>query len=244
MSTIGLVFPILPGKEAVVREICRQLQERRPEYEESRARSGVSVERAYIQSNPDGSKVVLAYLETDRGVGDAMKALLASESPLDRYFVDKNTEATGIDFRTQLAGAPDPELVGQWIAPGNPARARGFAFTAPLQPGKTEAGREFAREAYAARQAEMTESRLAKKATREEVFLNHTPAGDMIVVYMEGDDPREANRQFAASNGAFDRWFKNSCRDIFPPYVDFDQPVPANEEIFSWTRAGAVTQAR
>jgi hypothetical protein len=243
MPTFGLVFPILPGKEGVVREICRQLQERRSEYEESRARGGVSVERAYIQNNPDGSSVVLAYLETDRGFGDAMKVLLASESPLDHYFVDKNTEATGIDFRTQLDG-PDPETVGQWIAPGNSRRARGFAFTVPLQPGKTDPGREFAREAFVTRRAEMTESRLAKKMTREEVFLNHTPAGDVVVVYIEGDDPIEANRQFAASESPFDRWFKDRCKEIFPAYVDFNQPVPANEEIFSWTRAGAIAQTR
>jgi len=237
MPTTGLVFPILPGKEALVREISRQLQERRSEYEESRARGGVSVEPAYIQTNPDGSKMVVAYLETERGFGEAMKALLASESPLDRYFVEKNAEATGIDFRSQPAGS-EPEMIAQWIAAGNRQRGRGFAFAAPLQPGKAEAGREFGREAYVNRRAELNESRLGQKLTREEVFLNQTPAGDVVVVYIEGEDPVEANRQFAASNSPFDRWFKDRCKDIFPAYVDFDQPVPANEEIFSWVQAG------
>lgn len=240
MPTYGLVFPILPGKEGVAREIARQLQERRSEYEESRARGGVSVERAYIQKNPDGSSVVLAYLETDRSFTDSMRALLESESPLDRYFVEKNAEATGIDFRSMQGG--EPEAVGQWAAPGNPPRARGLAFTAPLQAGKTDAARAFAQEAYVGRKEEFTASRVAKKMTREEVFLNHTPAGDMVVVYLEGEDPVEANRQFAQSNTPFDRWFKDRCKEIFPPYVDFDQPVPANEEIFSATR-GAVAHA-
>jgi len=237
MPTYGLVLPILPGKEAVIREVARQLQERRSEYEESRGRGGVTVERAYIQNNPDGSSLVLAYLETEGSFSEAMKALIDSEIPLDRYFVEKNTEATGVDFRVMQGG--EPEMVGQWVAPGNPPRARGLAFAAPLQAGKTDAARAFSREAYVDRKAEFTESRLAKKMTREEVFLNQTPAGDTVVVYLEGEDPVEANRQFAQSNTRFDRWFKDRCKDIFPSYIDFDQPVPSNEEIFSATRPAA-----
>src|SRR4051794_26459550 len=67
-----------------------------------------------------------------------------------------------------------PELVGQWLAPGTMRRAKGFAFAAPLQTGKTAAGRQFA-EAYTTRQAEMAESRSSFGLIREEVFLNQTP---------------------------------------------------------------------
>jgi hypothetical protein len=235
VPTCGIAFPVLPGKETLVREIAAELQRRRPEYEESRRQAGISVERAYLQKNPDGSSVVVAYLEADRSFADGMSVLVHSDRPIDHYFIDKNAEATGIDFRAGSAG-PEPELVGQWIAPGATVRGRGFAFAAPLQPGKTEAGIAFAKEAYDGRKNEMAESRLAQKLTREEVFLNRTPAGDVIVVYLEGEDPIEANRQFAASNSAYDRWFKDRCKEIFPAYVDFDQPVPANEEIFSWVR--------
>jgi hypothetical protein len=237
MPTYGLVFPILPGKEGLVREIARQLQERRAEYEESRARGGVSVERAYIQHNPDGSSLVVAYLETDRPFAQSMQALVESESPLDRFFVEKNGEATGINFRTMQGS--DPELIAQWPAGGGALRGRGFAFAAPLQPGKAEAARAFAREAYVDRQAELAESRLSKKTTREEVFLNRTPGGDMIVVYLEAEDPQEGNRLFAESSTPYDRWFKDRCKELFVPEVDFDQPVPDNEEIFSATRGVA-----
>jgi hypothetical protein len=240
MSTSGFVFPVLPGKEGIIREITRQLKERRGEYEESRARGGVSVERAYLQSTPDGKSLVVAYLETAGTFSDAMRALLASDSSLDRFFLDKNSEATGIDFRS--AAFRDPELVGSWLAPNGGPRSRGFAFAAPLRLGKADEGRAFAREAYVARKAEMTESRLAQRLVREEVFLNETPAGDMIVVYVEGDDPVDANRRFAASSSAFDQWFKTRCRDIFPEFIDFNQPVPANEEIFSWVRSAVAAR--
>ena len=241
MSTSGFVFPVLPGKEGVIQEITRQLKERRAEYEESRARGGVSVERAYLQTNPDGHSLVVAYLETAGTFSDTMRILLGSDSSLDRFFLDKNSEATGIDFRS--AAIRDPELVGSWLAPnGAPRSKKGFAFAAPLRPGKADEGRAFAREAYDARKAEMTESRLAQGLTREEVFMNQTPGGDMIVVYLEGDDPVEANRRFAASSSPFDQWFKTRCKDIFPDFIDFNQPVPANEEIFSWVRAAVAAR--
>lgn len=232
MPTVGLVFSVLPGKESVVREVGAQLKERRAEYEQSRRRGGVTFERAYLQKNPDGSALVVAYLDTERGFGAAMAALLSSDLDLDHYFVDKNKEATGIDFRAGPAG-PDPELIGQWAASGATRRGRGFAFAAPLQPGKADAARRFAQEAYVARRAEMTESRAGLGLVREEVFLNQTPAGAVVAVYLEGDDPVEANRRFAASSAPFDRWFKDRCKEVFPAFIDFDQPVPPNEEIFS-----------
>jgi Family of unknown function (DUF6176) len=108
-----------------------------------------------------------------------------------------------------------------------------MAFAVPLVPGKTEVARQFAREAYTTRRAEMDEARTNEGLTRELVFLNQTPAGDMVVVYLEGPDPDRSQRQFAASNASFDRWFKDRCKEIFPPGVDFDQPVPEPEEIFS-----------
>jgi hypothetical protein len=232
MPSVGLVFPVMPGKESLVREVGGQLKERRDEYARSRRRGGVTFERAYLQKNPDGSALVVAYLETERGFGEAMAALLSSDIDLDRYFIDTNKEATGIDFRAGPTG-PEPELIGQWSSSPGGGRGKGFAFAAPLQPGKADAARQFAREAYATRRAEMTESRAGLGLVREEVFLNQTPAGDVVAVYLEGDDPVDANRRFAASSAPFDRWFKDRCKEIFPAFVDFDQPVPRTEEIFS-----------
>lgn len=236
MPTTGIVVPVLAGQEALARDLANDLKQRAAEHAESRRRTGLSVERAYLQKNPDGSAVVVAYLEHAGTFPETMAKLVSSDLAIDKHFLDKNQEATGIDFRA--GSGPGPELIAQWIALGaGPRRANGFAFAAPLQPGKTDQGRAFANEAFNQRRAELTESRLAKRMTREEVFLNPTPAGDMIVVYLEGEDPVQANRDFAASNTPYDRWFKDRCKEIFPPYIDFNQPVPPNEEIFSWQEA-------
>ncbi len=232
MSSFGLVFPVLPGNQSVIREVGSQMKERRAEYTQSRRRGGITFERAYLQNNPDGTSLTVAYLEADRSFSEAMKELLSSDIPLDRYFIEKNKEATGIDFGAGTLG-PEPELVGEWVALDASRRGKGLAFAAPLQPGKTDAARQFATEAYVTRRTEMAESRSAKGLIREAIFVNQTPAGDVVVVYLEGNDPVDGNRQFAASNTSFDRWFKDRCKEVFAPFVNFDQPVPQNEEIFS-----------
>ena len=43
--------------------------------------------------------------------------------------------------------------------------------------------------------------------------------------------------QFAASAAPYNRWFKDSLKEFFPPFIDFDQPVPANETVWDWTRS-------
>ena len=232
MPSFGIVFPVLAGKEGLAREVGARLKKDRAEYEASRRRGGVSFERAYLQRNPDGTALVVAYLEADRSFGETMQALITSDLALDRYFVDANKEVTGIDFRAG-PGGPDPELVGEYVAPNATERGRGLAFAAPLQAGKTDAARQFAREAYTTRAEALEQSRAEKGIRRESVFLNQTPMGDLVVVYLEGNDPADGNRQFAASNSPFDRWFKDRCKEIFPQFVNFDQPVPQNEEIFS-----------
>ena len=68
--------------------------------------------------------------------------------------------------------------------------------------------------------------------THEFVFLNHTPMGDVLCVYFEGDDPVESNRRLAASRSDYDVWFKERCKEIFPPEIDVNQPLPPITQIF------------
>jgi len=116
-------------------------------------------------------------------------------------------------------------------------RKPGLSFVAPLAPGKTDAGRAFANEAFNNRRQDHTESRRKIGVTHECIFLNQTPMGDLIVVYLEGDDPAEGNRKFAASRDAYDVWFKDECKKIFTPEIDFNDPLPAIQSLWSWEAA-------
>jgi hypothetical protein len=234
MTKAGFAVPILPGKEDLaIRHSIEEIRRRIAEYEESRRRAGVTMERVYLQRNPDGSNLFVVYAEAAGGPGDVLGAFARSGSDFDRWFLDVNSEISGIDFRQPPQGG-GPEHVASWEDPGS-GRGAGLAFAVPVLPGKAEALRAWAREAYHARRRELTESRRALGQTREEVFLGSAPDGDVAVGYLEGKDPVDANRRFAASGAPYDRWFKDSLKEFFPPFVDFDQPVPANQAVWDWT---------
>src|SRR5687768_16865715 len=101
-----------------------------------------------------------------------------------------------------------------------------IGFIAPLVAGRTEADRAAMiscwrgdrRDAYEA-------SRRRHGITREAVFIQPTPGGDVAVVYLEADDVQSALAGMATSDDAFDRWFRDHVRDVhgidiadgFPP---------------------------
>jgi hypothetical protein len=103
-----------------------------------------------------------------------------------------------------------------------------FAFVFPVLPGKSEQLRAFAKQVMGARASEMDSSRRPLGVTREAVWLQQTPMGDMGLVLLEGENVADANRRFAASTDPFDVWFKESVLDITG--VDFGQPIPAMSE--------------
>ncbi|HET6793499.1 MAG TPA: hypothetical protein VFH45_03600, partial [Acidimicrobiales bacterium] len=137
----------------------------------------------------------------------------------------------GFDPSQPPPGDP-PELVADWVDDQVTDRRRGLAFVAPIRPDAAEAARRFGKEAFEARRAEHTESRRQLGVTRETVMLNHTPMGDVLCVYLEGEDPAASNARFAASTSDYDAWFKARCAEIFAPEVDFNQPVPPVTELF------------
>ena len=78
----------------------------------------------------------------------------------------------------------------------------------------------------------MTTSRRALDQNVEVVTLTETPQGPICGIYIEGTDPFEGNRTFAASTEPFDVAFKQELKTLFPPFIDFNQPVPGVAEIF------------
>ncbi len=129
------------------------------EYEESRRRAGITMERVYLQRNPDGGNLLVVYAEAAGGMADVIGTFATSGSDFDQWFLDVNQEIAGIDFRQPPPGG-GPEQVASWEDPGA-GRGRGLAFAVPLLPGKAEALRAWAREAFDARRRELTESRRA-----------------------------------------------------------------------------------
>ncbi len=228
MQKAANAFPVLPGKDA--RDVSSMLKARPSEYAESRRALGVHMERAYEQVTPMGTFLVV-YTESDDPFGEVIGRGAQSDRAIDRDFVAAVKEVHGVDAANPPALEP-AETLAAFEDPAVPERKRGLAFIAPVMPGATQRGREFAKEAWERRLDEHTASRRKHGITREVVTLNHTPGGDVICVYIEGDDPVEGNRRFAESRDEYDVWFKDQCKQIFPPEIDFNEPLPPITEVF------------
>jgi hypothetical protein len=113
-----------------------------------------------------------------------------------------------------------------------------IAFAIPILPGKTEADRAAMASCWhGERKAAFEDARRRAGITREAVFIQSTPNGDVAVVYLEGDDMANAMKIVATSDEPFDRWFRDQVRDAhgvsledgFPPpemALDFRAEIP------------------
>jgi len=233
MFRYAIPFPVVPGKtEADVRSIASYFQANPSEHRESRKRLGISVERVYLQATPMGD-IVVGYLETERSFGEVIQSIVASDHEVDRRFVEMVAAIHGVDLRQPPVGSP-PETVAEWVDPDVTTRRKGLAFIAPFLPGKIEAARAFARDAYEQRRAELAESRTLLGQNVEVVTLNVNPMGEFLCAYLEGNDPVEGNRGFAASTRPYDVWFKDQLKELFPLEIDFGQPLPPIKQIFDY----------
>ena len=82
------------------------------EYEESRRRAGITMERVYLQRNPDGGNLLVVYAEAAGGMADVIGTFATSGSDFDQWFLDVNQEIAGIDFRmcSSSCGAIPPGM--------------------------------------------------------------------------------------------------------------------------------------
>jgi hypothetical protein len=230
MSRYVLPYPVLPGKtDDDARRIADELRSRPREYEESRRRAGITLERAYLQKTPMGSFVV-AYIEADRDLAEQSRLLAESDLDIDRYFLRMVMEVHGADLTDTSVPI---ETVAAWFDPQATTRGRGLAFCAPLLPDRVDEAKSYLREAYSS--SEFERSRRALGQNGEVATLIETQMGPIGAAYLEGRDPVEGNRRFAASHDPFDLSFKDHLSRIFQPGVDFSQPVTGIEEIFDST---------
>ena len=235
MLKFALLFPIVPGATtADVKAITGEFKANMDDYRASRMRLGIAVERVYLQPGPAGD-ILIAYTEGEHDFAETTRLLASSDAAIDQRFIEHVARVHGIDVRKPPAvPVQPPETIAEWVDPAVTTRRHGLAFAAPVLPGKADAAKAWAHEAFVVRRSELTDSRRALGQNVEVVTLNHTPMGDFGAVYLEGNDPAEANRRFAASRTPYDAWFKDALKPLFPPEIDFNQPVPAVEQIWDY----------
>jgi len=106
-----------------------------------------------------------------------------------------------------------------------------FCAAFPLLPGKTEAGKEFAKACMGPRRAEFAEALKTHGVTKESWFLQKTPKGDMVIVHFEAEDIEKTFEIMAMEKTTFMVWFKQQVKSVTG--FDLEQPgdEPPPEEI-------------
>lgn len=108
-----------------------------------------------------------------------------------------------------------------------------MAFALPVTPGQTEEWRRWSAELAGPRRNEYQASRRRLGVTAERAYLQHTPQGDVVIVYLEGTDLARAFRDLAHSQEPFDVWFRQRAKELFSG-LDLSQPPaqPLSELVF------------
>lgn len=99
-----------------------------------------------------------------------------------------------------------------------------LAMAFPILPGKTEQWIHFNQEMAGPRRSEYEASCKRQGTTRQASYLQHTPQGDMAVLYSEAQDVQRVFEGFGMSQELFDVWFREQAKEIHG--VDLSQPLP------------------
>jgi hypothetical protein len=94
-------------------------------------------------------------------------------------------------------------------------RMQCVAFAVPLLPGQAEAARVALASCQAgARMEAYQDARRRAGITREAVWIQPGPGGEVAVVYLEADDLATAFTMLGTSAEPFDRWFRDHLRQV------------------------------
>jgi hypothetical protein len=89
------------------------------------------------------------------------------------------------------------------------------AFTVPLLAGQTDAERVALESCWLGpRREAFQDARRRAGITREAVWIQTTPTGDVAVIYLEADDLGAALALLGSSAEPFDRWFRGHARQV------------------------------
>jgi hypothetical protein len=114
MPTIAFSIPIKSGQTDLFRAAHQRFAvERRPEFEASRRRLGITAERGYLQRTPQGDLAVVVL-----DIADPMRffaGAATSSEPLDVDFRAYLSAAFGLDL-TRGPAAPPSEQVFDWVS--------------------------------------------------------------------------------------------------------------------------------
>jgi hypothetical protein len=102
MPEIVFALPVLPGKEALDRQVMEQLDgSRREQYETAMRKAGYRRHAVWHEDTPQGT-LAIVYIDAESEAGVAEFA--SSQEPFNRWFREQMLEVHGVD----ISGPPPP----------------------------------------------------------------------------------------------------------------------------------------
>src|SRR3954468_11230016 len=105
----------------------------------------------------------------------------------------------------------------------------------PVLPGKEDAALEFAKAVGDTRKNEHTMFLQSFGVRRETWHLQRMPHGALVIVVTDVENPPLAKAQaYGASQGQYERWFKDNIKTLCGVDPDTQPLGPPTETIFEW----------
>ena len=113
MNQVCVVISVLAGKTGAAREFIRSLDStRRPDFDRSERRIGITKEVWFLAQVPGGDQLV-GYMESE-DIGKAIGLCSKSQDEFDLWFKRRLAEATGFDMNNLPPDMVLPELLSTY----------------------------------------------------------------------------------------------------------------------------------
>ncbi|MFN2561214.1 MAG: hypothetical protein ABR571_07970 [Jatrophihabitans sp.] len=114
--------------------------------------------------------------------------------------------------------------------------ATSIAFAIPVLPGQTDLDRRTMHSCWhGERSGQHAASRRRHGITRESVWIQATPDGDVVVVVIEAHDIAAALAGLADSDSEFDSWFREHIRIVHG--IDLQAGLAPTEQVLDYRAA-------
>ena len=108
-----------------------------------------------------------------------------------------------------------------------------IGFVAPLIPGKTETDRAAMISCWRGQRRDQHQtSRRQLGLSREAIYIQSTPNGDVAIVYWEADDVEAVFKGIATSQQPFDQWFRDHIREVHG--LNAEEGFPPPEQVLDF----------
>jgi hypothetical protein len=118
-----------------------------------------------------------------------------------------------------------------------------IAFAVPILPGKSDDARLIFSESMGKRREEFGKSCNALGLTREFAWIQKSPTGDTLILYLESDDMASATKRWMEARSGYDKWLKEQLHYVTGiDYTDAKAVPPAPDFLYD-LQADAVAHA-